>query len=214
MSPHMSEEMARIHRETMLAEAAARRLSAAASRVRAARTRDAAATPARAFGPRRARRAVIARLQALELFRGLSKRDLLTLAGFADPFRAPEGTTLTGECRPRRELVVLMKGAAEATVRGRRVAVLTPGDHVGALAMLGADRYAPTVTAMTPVEGYVLGERAFWDAVHAIPALAARLTRRFADELRRIEERLAEPGAAEAAGDLSVERTVREATPV
>lgn len=131
------------------------------------------------------------RLEQVPLFRGLSRRDLGVVARTADQLRFREGATLAREHAPRPQFVVILSGAAEATFGSRPLSTLGSGDHFGELTLLEGAPQVPTVTALTDVEGLVMGRRQFWGLLNAIPALAVRLTASLGEELRFAHQRLA-----------------------
>lgn len=167
-----SADLAKLRHEDLLRRAAAERLARVA---RTSRQRS------RSFRPAD----LTADLASLPLFRGLSRRELGSVARHADRFTAPEGALLAREATPLPQFVVLARGVAEAEVDGRRVAMLGVGDHFGELTVLETQPLVPTVRAVTDVEGFAFGRRGFWDAVNGVPVLAVRLAANLGEELAR-----------------------------
>jgi hypothetical protein len=133
---------------------------------------------------RSARREEVRALEETPLFRGLAPRDLAFLARKADPISFSEGRVLAKETEPRPELFVITCGAAEATYKGKRTAILTAGDHFGEHTVLGGEPQVATVKALSDGEGFILGRRDFWAVLDEIPAVSQRLLSHMSQELR------------------------------
>jgi cyclic nucleotide-binding protein len=132
------------------------------------------------------------------LFRGLPRRDLALLARKADAVSFDAGAVLARETDPRPEFLVIAHGVAEASRRGRRIALLCAGDHFGEQALLDGKPDVPTITALTDVDAFILARRDFRDVLHKVPAVSVRLLSHMAEELRRMqyEPPRYEPGKA------------------
>jgi Cyclic nucleotide-binding domain/Major Facilitator Superfamily len=126
----------------------------------------------------------------LALLRGVPMFGLLPLtvleqvAADARPRSIPAGTRIIGEGEVGGSFYVLAEGEVEATVRGRVVRRLHPGESFGEIALLRDVPRTASVTTRTDVEALVLDREAF---VSAVTGDRSSLT---AAE-RVIEERLA-----------------------
>lgn len=178
----ISQGLAAVRHDQLLREAAADRFASIARGARKVRAR-------------RERRDLLDELAAVPLFRGLTRRELATVARVADGFTARGGTVLAREARPRPQFVVLSQGVAEASSQAGDVELLCAGDHFGELTLLEGEPQVPNVTALTDVAGYVFGRRGFWDAIHAIPLLAVRVATKLGEDLLR-ERNLVPSGQA------------------
>jgi len=198
------EELVRQRHQDLLAEAARQRLiSRAGHGTRPdGRGPSGKGTPMRFWQERKAARALrmlggrsridhLGGLEEVPLFRGLPRRQLAVVARRADPVSIPEGAVIATERHPQPQFMILTSGVAEATVEGRRIGILGPGDHFGELTLLEGEPQVPTVRALTDVEGFVLARREFWGVLHAVPALSLRLAARVAEDLRRAHRRIA-----------------------
>lgn len=194
------DELVRGRQQDLLREADRRRLIAQARRARGgpvgrmllqrkARRGLAAMKDPSPRGARRRREAV---LEDAAIFRGLPRRDLALLARHADPIDLPAGSILADEHNPLPQFIVLTAGVAERRLGGRRIGIVSQGDHFGELTLLDGERHTPTVTALSDVEGFVLGRREFWGLLAQSPALSMRLTTSVAHHLRRAEQQLAD----------------------
>ncbi len=76
------------------------------------------------------------------------------------------------------EFFVIIDGDATVSRRGRKVATLGPGDAFGELALLDKAPRNATVTAQTPMEVVVLGQREFGGLIDEVPGLRAQAARR------------------------------------
>ena len=69
---------------------------------------------------------------------------------------------------------------------GRKVATLGPGDAFGELALLDKAPRNATVTAQTPMEVVVLGQREFGGLIDEVPGFARKLLAGMARRLREL----------------------------
>ena len=76
------------------------------------------------------------------------------------------------------ELFLISEGEVEVNRTGREVARLGPGDFFGELALMSGNPRNATITALKPVETYVLGADDFRTAIDASAS--------FRDQLRRV----------------------------
>lgn len=202
----IQQEMIRQRQIDMLQDAARQRfVSRASTEAReAARARPGPGRLVRSWrehrAAARAERALVARattpLRNVPLFAGLPRRDLALLQRRGDRITLPEGAILASEQRPDPQFVVLVRGMAEATIGGRRVGIMAPGDHFGELTLVNGEPVVPTITTITDVEAVVFGRREFWGVLHAIPILSTRLAARVAEDLRQVRTRASEHARA------------------
>jgi CRP-like cAMP-binding protein len=75
-------------------------------------------------------------------------------------------------------------GTAKVTRQGRKVATLGPGTAFGELALLDKAPRNATVTAETPMELVVLGQREFGGLIDEVPGFARKLLAGMARRLR------------------------------
>jgi CRP-like cAMP-binding protein len=79
---------------------------------------------------------------------------------------------------------VIIEGTATVSRHGRKVATLGPGDAFGELALLDKAPRNATVTAATPMELVVLGQREFGGLIDEVPGFARKLLAGMARRLR------------------------------
>ena len=101
------------------------------------------------------------RLKAVPFFSSISKKDLAHLAQQTDEVDVPAERVLMREGDVGNEFFVIDAGTAEVTRGGEHVADLGPGDFVGEMALLEADRRNATVTATSDMSLIVMTRSGF-----------------------------------------------------
>jgi CRP-like cAMP-binding protein len=125
------------------------------------------------------------RLKSVPIFAQCSKSELQALARNTDEVSVPAGRTLIEQGRSNHSFYVLVSGEAEASIDGKRVATLHPGDVFGEISMLDRGPATATVTTTTPVEIMVMSHAQFRDAVKSEGNIAHSVIAVMADRLRR-----------------------------
>jgi CRP-like cAMP-binding protein len=121
------------------------------------------------------------------LFSACSKRDLQLVARRAEDVKVDAGKVLVSEGATGSEFFVILDGRAKVTKRGKRVATLGPGAFFGDLALLDRAPRNATVTAETPMELVVLGQREFAGIIDEVPGFAHKLLAGLARRLREAD---------------------------
>jgi CRP/FNR family transcriptional regulator, cyclic AMP receptor protein len=106
---------------------------------------------------------------------GLTRAEVDTLAATADRTSVAAGTTLVRAGERGREAFLLVTGRAEVRRDGELVAVLSPGDLIGELALVAGTHRNADVVALTDVELAVFDARSFDRALAGSPVLRAHL---------------------------------------
>jgi CRP/FNR family transcriptional regulator, cyclic AMP receptor protein len=114
-------------------------------------------------------------IHAVPLFSGCGKSDLRAIASIADELSWPAGRVLARQGDRGREFFVIVEGSAEVAVDGRRIATLGAGDFFGEMALLTEERRSATVTAVTPLRGLVIVDRAFARLLREEPGVQAKI---------------------------------------
>lgn len=128
-------------------------------------------------------------LARVPMFEALSKKELGLVARLAEDVEVGTGTVLIREGATGREFFVITRGKANVTRKGRRINTLGPGDFFGELSLLdGAPRNA-TVTAETPMEVVLLGQREFLGLLYDVPNVAFKLLKGMARRLRAADSK-------------------------
>jgi CRP-like cAMP-binding protein len=138
---------------------------------------------------RRARKPVVALLERVPLFAGLSRRHVRRLATLVEPVRYRDRRVIVEAGMPGSTFFVIAEGAAKvyrSTVpTGRPIARLGPGAFFGEMALLDGGRRSATVVADGPVVALRLARPAFKRLVSREPAVALTIMAELASRLRR-----------------------------
>ena len=130
------------------------------------------------------RDAFLNHLAQVPLFSALSKKELQLVARRAEDVKVDPGRILVSEGSTGSEFFVIIEGTATVSRHGRKVATLGPGDAFGELALLDKAPRNATVTAATPMELVVLGQREFGGLIDEVPGFARKLLAGMARRLR------------------------------
>jgi CRP/FNR family transcriptional regulator, cyclic AMP receptor protein len=114
-------------------------------------------------------------LERVELFRGLSPRQLKEIAGSMKDHRYEAGHVIVTEGRGGVGFFVISDGTAKVTIDADDVRTLGPGSSFGEIALISDSDRTATVTAETDLTCWALPSWAFRPMVAANPALASRL---------------------------------------
>lgn len=106
--------------------------------------------------PPRRSRLLLAEMRA---FRGCSRSQIARIARWGDVAEAAPGDVLVREEHTDFWFFAILHGSVRVTQKGREVAVLGRGDHVGEVAIIGFGPQPATVTATEPTLLFVLGRR-------------------------------------------------------
>jgi CRP-like cAMP-binding protein len=114
-------------------------------------------------------------IAAVDLFAGLSRRQLRQVGALSTLLHRPAGGVLVREGQPAQELIVILSGHALATVDGEPVAELAGGAHVGTSVPVERARHRATVTTVTPTDILVFSVADIRDLIRQNPVVRARL---------------------------------------
>lgn len=123
-------------------------------------------------------------LADVPLFSACSKKDLQQVAKRAEDVQVPAGKVLVSEGAAGAEFFVIIDGTAKVSRHGTDVATLGPGQFFGDLALLDRAPRNATITATTPMELVVLGQREFSGLIDEVPGFAHKLLAGLASRLR------------------------------
>jgi CRP/FNR family cyclic AMP-dependent transcriptional regulator len=123
-------------------------------------------------------------LSQVPLFSALSRRELALVARRAEDVVVPAGKVLVSEGETGQQFFVIMSGTAKLSRRGRKIAILGPGDAFGELALLDKHPRNATAVAESPMELVVLGQREFAGLIDDVPGFARKLLAAMAGRLR------------------------------
>jgi CRP-like cAMP-binding protein len=134
-----------------------------------------------------ARRNALDELARVPLFSACSKKELQIIARRAEHVNVPAGKVLVREGAAGAEFFVIVEGTAEVSRHGKEVAILGPGAFFGDLALLDRAPRNATITAKTPMELMVLGQREFAAMIDDVPGFAHKLLTGLAHRLREYD---------------------------
>lgn len=132
---------------------------------------------------RKLRNEYLDELAGVPLFAGLWRRDLQRVAAAAELVDVEAGAQLVRQGDTGHDLYVIVRGSATVMEDGRPVAMLGPGDTFGETGVFAGAHNPATVVAADPLRLAVLGRRAVFALVHAVPQIAPHLLRGMAHRL-------------------------------
>ena len=131
-------------------------------------------------------------LGTVPLFSACTKKDLALVAKRSEELTVEPGKVLVREGAAGAEFFVIVEGTAEVSRHGQKVAELGPGAFFGDLALLDRAPRNATVTAVTPMEVIVLGQREFSGLIDEVPGFAHKLLAGLAHRLRQYDAQSAQ----------------------
>ena len=123
-------------------------------------------------------------LRNVPLFGLCTQKELSDIAALGDEVTFAAGETLVKEGTPGRECFVVISGEARATLRGRKLGDLGPGEVIGEMALLDVAPRMATVTATTDMAVLALEPRSFSELLDRHPSVSKRLLAAMARRLR------------------------------
>jgi len=131
-------------------------------------------------------RYITAELRQLPVFAGLSKRALATADSLLTPVTFNDGDVMCKENHLGRQAFIIVSGTAVVSREAEVLATVGPGDVVGEIALLGDGRRTASVTAIEPVQAFVMSAQEF-NSLLALPGID--------NEIRRIAQNRRPAGA-------------------
>ena len=111
----------------------------------------------------------------LELFAGLDRKQLATIASLSTEVKLPAGTVLCRRGERGREAFVLVEGTVAVSVEDQALAVLRPGAVFGEMSLLDGKPRVANVTATSNVSVLVLNPLELASLIEAVPAVRSRI---------------------------------------
>ncbi len=129
----------------------------------------------------------LSHLAEAPLFSALSRKELGLVAKRGEDVSVPAGKVLCSEGEMGHEYFVILEGTARVTRHGRKIADLGPGAGFGELSLLARAPRNATVTATSPLEVVVLGQREFAGLIDEVPGFARKLLAALAARVREYD---------------------------
>lgn len=131
-------------------------------------------------------------LQRVEMFRGLSKRNLIRIDQLSVVRTAYEGEVVVTEGDTGTEMMIVLDGRASVRRGSRKLGELSRGEVFGEMALLDDQTRSATVTAIEPMRMLAISGPAFRKLLTKVPILTEAVLSSLSSRLR----------AANAAADL------------
>jgi CRP/FNR family transcriptional regulator, cyclic AMP receptor protein len=128
-----------------------------------------------------------ARLRAIPLFAGLSKKERRSVAQMADEVDVPAGRHLVREGEFAYEFFAIEEGTAEVRRGEQYLAELGPGDFFGEMGLIGNVTRNASVVATSPITAIVMTGSAFRQIDRELPPVAARIRGAIEERCRQLE---------------------------
>jgi CRP/FNR family transcriptional regulator, cyclic AMP receptor protein len=128
-----------------------------------------------------------ARLQAVPLFAGLSKKERRSVAQKADEVDVPAGRHLVREGEFAYEFFAIEEGKAEVRRGEQFLAELGPGEFFGEMGLIGNVTRNASVVAATQVTAIVLTGSAFRQIDREMPSVATQIRKAIEERCRQLE---------------------------
>src|SRR5207248_5516649 len=131
-----------------------------------------------------ARKECLQHLANVDLFRGLSARELRAVADQGKDIEYREGTKVAVEGEEGGRFHVILEGKATVGRRGKVVATLGPGDYFGEIALIDGGPRTATVTAEPPLRTHSIARFNFRPLLREYPGITEKLLVEVARRLR------------------------------
>lgn len=132
-----------------------------------------------------------ASLARVELFSGLSRKELGVVAGACRSHSFSEGETIVSAGSTTQRFYLIESGEVEVVAQGTVVARLGPGQYFGEMAVIDKAERSADVRAIGPVVAHSLAPFAFRPLLHENPEICYKLLVTMCQRVRELE---AQPG--------------------
>jgi len=127
----------------------------------------------------------VKQLATVPLFARCSSGDLAKIARLTDEIDVEAGRPLVVEGDPGHEAFVVVEGTASISQGGVEVATVGPGAVFGEMALIDRVPRNATVTATTPMQLLVIGQREFSGLLDEAPDFRNSIMAALADRVRQ-----------------------------
>jgi CRP/FNR family cyclic AMP-dependent transcriptional regulator len=128
-----------------------------------------------------------ARLKAIPLFAGLSRKERRALAPRMDEVELEEGRKIVREGEFPYEFFAIEDGTAEVRRGEQFLAELGPGDFFGEMGLVGDTRRNASVIARSPMTVVVMTAPAFRQTARELPEVARRIRGAVEERSRQLD---------------------------
>jgi len=129
----------------------------------------------------------IAALASIELFAGLSKKELAAIDRLMTPIEIKAGKQVIKEGTAGREAFIIVEGTASVWRDGKLIASVGKGSVLGEVALLANRARTATVQAETAMTVEVLNRREFEQLLDQNPAITRKLLVATAKRVHQLE---------------------------
>jgi CRP/FNR family cyclic AMP-dependent transcriptional regulator len=129
----------------------------------------------------------VAALGTVDLFAGLTKKELLAVYMQAKEQTFAPGKVVVSEGQQGGRFYLLLEGEVEVSIGGRKRAVRTTGDYFGEIALLDGQPRSATVTALSPLRVLTLTSWNFRPFLLEHPAVMYKVLVETCSRLRAAE---------------------------
>jgi CRP-like cAMP-binding protein len=126
-------------------------------------------------------------LSTVDLFQGLSKRELQRLMSSAKEFSFAEGDVVVNEGDEDGRFYLLLDGKARIIKGKRTLATLGPGDYFGEISLVDGEPRSATVLATAPIRALSLARWNFHPLLEEHPAIARKLLLEMCRRVRELD---------------------------
>jgi CRP/FNR family transcriptional regulator, cyclic AMP receptor protein len=127
-------------------------------------------------------------LSGVELFKGVSKKDLSKIADAMKEMDFPEGKVVTAEGDPDARFYLILDGGARVSIGGRKRQLLGPGQYFGEIALIDGGPRSATITAETPLRTLSLAPWNFKPLLKENPDMTYKILIEVCRLLRSVEK--------------------------
>lgn len=128
-------------------------------------------------------------LAAVDIFAGLSRRQIKKLVGAGKEVRSGSGKAIAMEGYGALAFHVILEGSAEVTRVGNPLRELGPGDYFGEISMIDGKPRSATVSATSEMTTFVIPHAQFAELVQRDAEMASALLLSLCGRLREAEAR-------------------------
>lgn len=132
---------------------------------------------------------VAQRLAEIDIFRGLTSKQMKRLAGQVREVRLEDGHTVATEGHGALGFHLILDGQATVSSGGVERRTLGPGDYFGEISLIDGKPRSATIVAKGPLHTAVIDNTTFQPLIDESPEFARSLLMVLCDRIRALEKR-------------------------